>query len=110
MLPKRLRIKKRIEYRRLLKNSSRKQGKFFFLNVQMTNQPYAKLGITAPKKFGHAPDRNRFKRIAREAFRAIYSDLPPGSLIHVSPRQKAKEAKMTDIAQEMTTLIHETQS
>lgn len=33
-----------------------------------------KLGITVTKKYGKAHDRNRFKRMVREAFRALPPD------------------------------------
>ena len=40
----------------------------------------AKLGISVSAKNGGAVQRNRAKRVIREAFRRLYKDLPPGYL------------------------------
>ena len=48
---------------------------------------HARLGISASKrKIRKASDRNRFKRLVREAFRLSKADLPPGIDLIVVPR------------------------
>lgn len=48
---------------------------------------YPRLGISASKrKVRHAHDRNRVKRLLREAFRLSKAELPPGLDLIVVPR------------------------
>jgi len=61
------------------------------------------LGITASGRYGSSCERNRFKRLIREAFRLNRSRLPAAEL-HIVPRQHAKEAKLNEIATELTEL------
>ena len=46
----------------------------------------AKMGITVTKKFGKAHERNRFKRIVREAFRVF--PMPQGIWMNIRPINK----------------------
>ena len=64
-----------------------------------------KLGITASRRFGKAHERNRFKRIVREAFRLTFHQLPKNLYIIVKPRTFAKFAKTQDIQAELLQLI-----
>jgi ribonuclease P protein component len=48
--------------------------------------PYPRLGISASRKLGNAPARNRWKRLLREAFRLRRNELPAGLDLVVVPR------------------------
>lgn len=67
-----------------------------------------KLGITVSKRFGKAHERNRFKRIVREAFRLSRGTLSTPFFIHVKPRTAAKNATMPEVRAEIETLLHST--
>lgn len=68
-----------------------------------------KLGISASARYGSSPERNRFKRLVREAFRKSYSNLPMVE-INVIPRSYAKQATTQQIFEELNQLItHEAQ-
>lgn len=96
-------LKKRVEFLKLKHQGRRLAGKL--LCVDIREAPHLRFGITASKRYGNAPERNRFKRLVREAFRTARHLLPPHLEFNVAPRQKAKEAKMQDIQQELLYLL-----
>jgi ribonuclease P protein component len=56
-----------------------------------------RLGITATKKIGNAVQRNRARRLIREAYRLSEEGLPTGVDIVVVARQRAVTAGMQDV-------------
>lgn len=83
--PKSARILKNSHFRRVTKSNRRIFGEIISVDFQHSKTFTSKLGITVSKKYGKAHDRNRFKRVVREAFREIRSSLPIGLEINVSP-------------------------
>jgi ribonuclease P protein component len=49
-----------------------------------------RLGLSVSRKIGNAVARNRFKRLAREAFRLSRAELPVGLDLIVLPRSSAE--------------------
>lgn len=83
--PKSARILKSSHFKRVAKSNRRLFGEIISVDFQHSKSPVSKLGITVSKKFGKAHDRNRFKRVVREAFREMCSYLPIGLEINISP-------------------------
>jgi ribonuclease P protein component len=50
---------------------------------------HARLGLAVSRRYGSAVARNRWKRVVREAFRAIQHELPPLDLVCL-PRGRAE--------------------
>jgi len=96
------RLLKRSEFL-ALKHGSRLVGKFICIDHR--KEARLRFGITASGRYGNSPERNRFKRLVREAFRTSRAELPPNLAINILPRQKAKEAKMGDIREELLRLL-----
>src|SRR3569832_1340861 len=84
--PKKVRLRKRSEYRKVQREGRRLHGKFLIFQTLSENFNYPRLGITVSKQFGSAVARNLYKRRVREVFRQLKGRLPSGLAIHVSPK------------------------
>jgi len=69
------------------------------------NAKGSRLGVTASTQYGDAPERNRFKRLVREAFRLSRAQMPVGLDLNVIPRKLAKSATFADIQAELCRLV-----
>jgi len=59
-----------------------------------------RLGITASRKIGGAVQRSRARRLIREGFRAVFSELPEALDIVVIVRRPLGDRKMEAILEE----------
>lgn len=99
-----MRLRSRKEFQRVAREGKRLVGRFLCIDYRRSDK--SKLGISASARYGSAPERNRFKRLVREAFRNNYSILPRYEL-NVVPRQLAKNARFADISEELTRLLYQ---
>lgn len=99
---KEFRLLSKTDFRALKNEGRRVVGKCLCVDIRPAKK--LRLGITASGRYGSSCERNRFKRLVREAFRLNRRHLPVAEL-HVVPRQYAKEAKLNEIAVELTGLL-----
>ena len=100
--PKGSRLLKRSDFFKVAKEGKRLVGRYLCLDYRPAKK--GRLGISAPTRYGSSPERNRFKRLVREAYRQTYPRLPDFEL-NVIPRQCAKGANINQIRDEIVSLL-----
>ncbi len=100
--PKTVRLRSRGEFQRVNREGKRLVGRYLCVDCRPATR--LKLGISASGRYGNAPERNRFKRLVREAFRQNYGALRLLEL-NVIPRQCAKKATCAAISAELIQLL-----
>jgi ribonuclease P protein component len=104
---KKNKMRKRCEFLRVQRQGQRLIGRMIGIERASSTSPETRLGLTASKKFGNAVERNRFKRLVREAFRTIRSDLPNGLDLNVFPRSLAKKATLAELSTEFIAIVNQ---
>lgn len=84
---------------------TRLQGHLLTIDIKYRASDFIRLGITVSKRYGRAHQRNRIKRLLREAFRLSYSLLPRGMDLNVRPKKTAFEASMPAVREELLILL-----
>jgi ribonuclease P protein component len=84
--PREARLRRAKEFRAVLDAGAALRGGQCLVRRLARDAGTARLGVAAPRGMGGAVVRNRFRRLVREAFRALREDLGPVDLL-VSPRR-----------------------
>ena len=95
------RVRKRAEFLEIQGDGARVNGDclVFILKRRAAGSPL-RLGITASRKIGGAVQRSRARRLIREAFRALFHELPAALDIVVIVRRPLGERKMDAVLAE----------
>jgi len=98
--PKGCRLRRKGEYRRVMARAEVFPGREALVRRARNRLGLARLGVSVPRAYGEAVRRNRFRRLAREAFRAVRHDLGPYDFV-LSPRRHLEEPTLAGILQDL---------
>jgi len=73
-----MRLRRPPDFRRVWKEGRSWAHPLFILWAASNELPFARVGLTASRKVGHAVARNRARRLLREAARRLYVHVTPG--------------------------------
>ena len=89
-LPREARIRRAGDFAVLRQASGRLGGRGFSVRFRQNELGHARLGLAVSKRVSkRAVERNRIKRLLRESFRRIRSQLPPLDLVVMAREQAA---------------------
>lgn len=100
-----MRLRSRKDYKRMRQGVQSYIGRWMILDIRPNQTSASRLGLTVTRRYGKSHDRNRFKRLAREAFRLAYPLFPQGIDMIIRPRSMAAQATMQQIQEELISFI-----
>ncbi len=107
MLPRDKRVTDNKDFQKIFRKGRRASSLSFGLSVLSNRGGVSRLGIIVGKKFSKkAVERNRAKRIIREAIKNLYSQINPSLDIIISLKNVRKnDLKLTAVEQELKVLF-----
>lgn len=104
-MQKRFRLTRSDDFKRV-----RQTGKSFahplaVLVIQTSESKNLRVGVTAGKNVGSAVQRNRAKRLLREAMRPLIPNIASGTDLILIARPKLVTSSLTDVSSALTNLL-----
>ena len=88
-------------FKRLYAAGETAQGDLIIVKTQRNRFPKNRIGITTSKAVGNSPQRNRARRVTKEAYRLLEDKVRTGNDIVFICRTKAVFVKMDAVKKEM---------
>ena len=92
-----MRVRSQRIFKTAFANRCRVSGQWLTLFAVRNEVGFVRLGISVGRRFGSAVERNRVKRLIREAFRRIRHELPPGLDMIVVPKTGDREPSLSEL-------------
>jgi ribonuclease P protein component len=87
--PPSCRIRSSLDFKRIYQRRCAASDELLLIFSDRNDLPYPRLGLSVSRKIGGAVERNRWKRLLREAFRLNRRQLPRGIDLVVVVRKRA---------------------
>ncbi|MBI2930847.1 MAG: ribonuclease P protein component [Planctomycetes bacterium] len=105
-LLRRERIGRQAEIDACYRQGVRLVGKILRFHVRRSDRAFARMAISVPRRFVRkAVERNRWKRLLREAFRRNKAAIGPGLDIVAVPMRPPGDLKRADVESAMLSLL-----
>lgn len=98
-------IKENRDFRRLYRQSASFVAPALVVYFKETRAGFSRLGITAGKKIGGAVQRNRAKRVVREAYRALLPRFNKSVDMVIVARKKSAYVKSDIVRDELEKVL-----
>ena len=109
-LPREARIRKRAQFLRMSRAARRLRGRLFLYQWTPNGLSHWRLGVTVTRRVARrAVERNRLKRLVREAFRLSRPQEGPGVDLVVIALPAAREATWTAVREDLGRAMQEAQ-
>lgn len=99
------RIRKGADFERAYRLRATAADQWLLVFGHENGLPHPRLGLSVSRKVGGAVERNRWKRLIREAFRLSRRQLPPGLDLVVIPRQ-SEPPDLRELKKSLVGLAH----
>jgi ribonuclease P protein component len=102
---RKFRLTRSDDFKRVRHNGKSYAHPLILLAAQISELPQTRVGVTAGRTTGNAVQRNRAKRLLREAMRALLPSLTPGWDLILVARAGLASASLEDTHTALTSLL-----
>jgi ribonuclease P protein component len=106
---RKFRLTRSTDFKRVRRTGKSYAHPFVVLVVQASEAPKVRVGVTAGRSVGGAVQRNRAKRLLREAMRPLLPKLIPGWDLILIARPSLASSSLQEIRQALTGLLRRAQ-
>ena len=104
--PKSHRLLNRSAFRRVYDKGQKVHGRYFTAFILPSEAPGLRLGLTVTRKVGKSVDRNRCRRVLREAFRRHRTEaVGVGAEVVINAKREMTTAPYAEIETELVRLL-----
>lgn len=105
MLPKKFRLRKNLDFKKVYKRAKSIADPYLVLYIKKNHLNNTRIGFSISKKLGKAHERNYLKRQFREIIRKNLTNIKPGFDLIFIARQKIKGLDYQDVEKSMEYLL-----